>query len=296
MKKNILFLLCIMFSIFLCTSVYAFSISLPQGPINIKANVYSIGTDYSNENDLTNPAFTGPDFGFNYGGSGTGGTNTYGLISITSIQIDSNNDGGWENYWSQTTGEWIVGYFWGLSDNELFATDSGYTVNEVGGYVNLYKSTTGLDIATGPTVTPDYDGLTDLEMPDWTVWNATGDNNLWLSADFTPGVVIGDTYTTYTEDINGLTFPYSGSSNAFLDVTGGSMMTALDSDAMPTGIGTFADLDMNVVITGNATPSGWNIGEDPINATVVPEPSTLIFFGLGLLGFAGLARKKILNK
>jgi|GEM_PF-634321 hypothetical protein len=301
--KHFLFLsTAFLFLLFLCTESFAFSVALPNGPLNIKLNTYSIGTDYSDYDNPDNPAYseTGNPAsftGFDYGGAGSGGTNTYGLLSLSSIQTDSNNDGVWENVWSQTAGEYIIGHFWGLSDNQfLYNQDSGqYRFNEIGGYVNLYKSTTGLTTASGPMPVPDYDGLLDSEMPDWNLWNGYGDGDLWVSADFTPGVIIGDSVTTYTEALDTFTLPASGSSNAFLNVTGGLVAALLDTNGFTTGIGTDADLDMSVDITGNQNNSGWNLGEDPIKANVVPEPTTLILFGLGLLGFAGIARKK-LNK
>lgn len=300
--KHFLFLTtAFLFLLFLCSESLAFSVSLPNTEINIKPNVYSIGTDYSDYDDPDNPAYskTGDPTsfsGFDYGGAGSGGTNTYGFLSIATLQWDSNNDGVWENFWSQTEDEWIIGHFWGLSDNQLIYNedDNIFRFNEIGGHINLYKSTTGLDLTAAPNPVPDYDGLLDSELPDWNIWNGYGDmGDLWLSADFTPGTLIGDSTTTYTEILTGLTLPPSGTTNAYLDVTGGSVGERLDTDGFITGIGTKADLDMSVDLTGNQTQSGWNIGEDPVLANVVPEPTTLILFGLGLLGFAGIARKKL---
>lgn len=287
-------------TLFLLSNAYAFTIDLSGGAINIKANIYSVGTDYGDLDDNNNPISDddGNFTGFDYGGNGSGGTNTYALLNVTSIQ-QINASGVWENVWSTTVGsEYLVGYLWGLSDNVATSDGDEFVFNEIGGELYLYTSDTGLSLIDGPDPEPDYDGIPDTDMPDWSDWNALGTNgNLWLSADLTPGVLTGDSTTTYSETTELLTYITSGTADAFANVktTGdiGSANATLDSDGFTTGIGTSADLDLNLNLTGNGTPSGWNFVEDPIYANAIPEPATLFLFGIGLLGFAGISRRKI---
>jgi len=57
-------------------------------------------------------------------------------------------------------------------------------------------------------------------------------------------------------------------------------------------VGLFDKVNLHMVVEGNETTGriGWGI--DNLSYNTVPEPATMLLFGLGLLGLAGVSRKK----
>jgi hypothetical protein len=144
------------------------------------------------------------------------------------------------------------------------------------------------------------------------------DGTLWLTLGFTPGVnsfsVPGSTvqHTTVTS----LT-PFGGSSRGFLDGAASPFgMTGADNDIMSGTGAVVADIvplihDFSFVAPLTATdplpqPPGFRLGEwsawnrlgtvtleaGAIRGQIIPEPSTIVLLGIGLMGLAVAARKR----
>jgi hypothetical protein len=117
----------------------------------------------------------------------------------------------------------------------------------------------------------------------------------------------GETITSATVTLNSLDGLYSGTANIFLD---GTSLGAMAVDSTQTF--TITDLGLLDTLDDGSAELTWSVGDNnggigwllstggetltidttgsPISAT--PEPSSLVLLGTGLLGFAGMARKR----
>ena len=258
------------------TSASAFELTMGGSPylgqIQLKYNNWDYGTLYN------------PGTSFDNGGSGSGSVDSWGVIQITEIQ-GRTSGGTWATVWSPSATEALEGWFYGLSDDKvnLDAKAQG-TIYSIGGKIELYLSPAqDLSIVAGPQLpTPGN--------PAWVPtdnYNATN-GSLFLSADFVPGIVWNDATTTYAQQINSITQPVSGHGDAYLSLTGGSYMSLFDSNAY---LGGNADmlLASNFVGPGDY---GWVANSfDPVQGYAIPEPTSMLLFGIGMLGF-GVTRKR----
>ncbi|MDD5669985.1 MAG: hypothetical protein PHE58_08165, partial [Candidatus Omnitrophica bacterium] len=166
--------------------VQSFALSLVMngnsyyGPVQFHATIYSWGRDY---------ATNGEPFPFDHSGSGTNRVDTYGLITVDTIDGLNPNTLAWESVWTSKPTEALEGMFWGLSDDQGYMNGDGKVVfNEINGKIALYLDTTrDLSIVNNPQTPPNG-------SPNWIPtdnYNAT-DGSLFLTANFVPGIIIGD--------------------------------------------------------------------------------------------------------
>lgn len=155
------------------------------------------------------------------------------------------------------------------------------TFSTAGAWFNIYFDD-GTDI-TNLDGTPNFDGLglTDTTLADdaYTKYAEAQDGELWGAFEF-------DTFAVTIGNI------FGGFSDSTLSIVGGraDVMAALDynnplfggSDLSLTNSATFG-LDAFHSTDSNGQMVGFS---------VVPEPTSLAIFGLGLLGLAGAARRK----
>jgi len=276
MKKLLLFLGLTALAITISTSqAFAFSLEMNGnpylGPIQFKYNDYDWGTIY------------GANTIFDNEGAGSGETNSYGIFNVTQI-LGQTNVGTWVEVWSPTASEALEGWFYGLSDDKVDLNASGQgTIYSVGGIIEMYLGSQNMNITAGPNAVAPT-----LGNPPTDNWDAA-DGTLFLSANFVPGAALTDTTTTYAQQINSIANPLLGSGEAYLSLTGGLYAPMLDTNGY---LGGTADLKMQANFNGPAE-YGW-IAEsfDPVRGTVIPEPSSMLLFGMGMVGLATRLRRK----
>ncbi|MCM8824127.1 MAG: PEP-CTERM sorting domain-containing protein [Candidatus Omnitrophica bacterium] len=85
----------------------------------------------------------------------------------------------------------------------------------------------------------------------------------------------------------------SGTASAYIQLDGGSFYPAIKTGFLGTGSG--YSYDMKLRVTLSAGNYGWAVtSSDPIRFAVIPEPSTIMLLGMGLLGcgLVGITKRK----
>ncbi|MCM8774376.1 MAG: PEP-CTERM sorting domain-containing protein [Candidatus Omnitrophica bacterium] len=85
----------------------------------------------------------------------------------------------------------------------------------------------------------------------------------------------------------------SGTASAYIQLDGGSFYPAIKTGFFGTGSG--YSYDMKLRVTLSSGDYGWGVtSSDPIRFAVIPEPSTIMLLGMGLLGcgLVGITKRK----
>lgn len=229
------------------------------------------------------------------------GDELFGIFRVDQI-LDENNDVIWSD---QQDGTELTGYFSDLTVVRFDGEDAGDIIGFTGGILKVY-------LDDSPDFDPTYQGSSDPN--DYTT---VIDGDLWLDLQFVTGRLGGDTanYTLTTimsgsgDDPEGV-LALTGTGRALLEVVGGSAASLFDTnkysryDASYNVIG-YADmsLDASVFIRNTGVSpytnpkDGWDVwSKDPLGAHVVPEPSTVMLVGSGILIVGTILRRKARTK
>jgi hypothetical protein len=312
MKKNLLRTLCIMIGFCLLTFSAVSASVIEPGYFGLKYSDFTY-TDFDYANLF-------PDSGLPYhpGQDLQNITNNvWGITALTSSHtlLDSNiennllgqpayyNNGDDGNYYYGVYGGLTIDY---ISGSGGAGTQIYLTATAEGAYLKIYEldaadaNAYNLDWAAGPNVAGEG------------VFGTFGQNiisngTLFLDLAFSPGTLQAydaSGLAIYTDlEIITLSSSVTGSAESYMDVIGGTGASLIGTGGFPLGDPNFPDrADLKIIsdltadfngITGLWRGDWTTTSQDPITGfSPIPEPSTFILLGCGLLGLVFCARRK----
>lgn len=202
--------------------------------------------------------------------------------------------------WTRGTGgEYLTGYFHGEVDHYVkelgidpITSFPVYEIRGIGGKIEMFLDTTddfaggagpgaryGFDVYGGPG-TYGYPGA---------AADDGSEGTLFLSTVLAPGVMAGDLTSTFFNTFNFAAA--TGSGKMFLDITGGAYKDLFNwnTEFDPNG----SAHDFFLSFTADPGVSGWTVtNTGHALGTATPEPTTMLLFGMGMLGLATRIRRK----
>jgi len=296
---------------------FAFDLGGYTGPLTLKFFDWTVGREYSPKYDASGQNLIGwdPEDPYNnWNGSGDANglpnpvdqndpaynlpvapnaqffvdqnqvEDSWGIITMTQIFGTTSNP-----LWNAgNNGEYINGIVYGFDDayitpSTTFLGFSGIGVGQVGGVIELYINNFTLDHTQDPDTRNAYVAAITSGQP-------------FLKLIGVPGIGPLPLLTRW-EAVNQLTAPFTGVGAGYFDVdTTFGLGAAFDNNSYGPG-----GADMYTVFNfgDNFPPLDRQLfdamSSDPAQTTIIPEPTTMLLLGsgiLGLLGMVGIRRRK----
>ena len=252
-------------------------------------------------------------------GAGALKETTWGIGQITEIN-KSNGDPAWIK---GEGGEYLYYMLYGIADLSVIPVSSGFNIYNVGCtggtgcdgkiHIDIYRMPSIISgiLQKDPDDRLGFNGFNGLT-------NAAG-ASLYLGLELVPGKVILDDPSTplidersatLFQNANANTLPTTGAGTFFADAISGSARDQWNSNGFLLPSMLFADFDANFTLKpnfaafGGACPTGSLASEcflglinDPVQsiAIAVPEPGSLVLFGLALAAFGVIRRRENKN-
>jgi len=269
MKRIILIGILMLMVVLGTSAAYAFDLGGYTGPVYIKIGGYANGSTYG----VGSQTFT------NSGNPGDGVQDAYGVGRV--VEIRENNAAGAELWHNGQGGQELMYHYYGIDDWKVnMATATSGQIQSVGGTFDFYVqpvNTAHLSASQIGTIT----GGTPFAR-----FKATG------------GILAagGDNTTTMFENVVG---PSAGTGGQVFGFGSGLLK---QDNSWGTWAGDFNNGDW---ANGNDVSIGWTVSinedprngfafsvDDPARTRVVPEPSSMVLLGVGLMGLVATLRRK----
>ncbi len=216
-------------------------------------------------------------------GSVNPSADTMGIFSIASITRLSDDS----QYFTRGVDGYLTGIFGNLSDYNVTVLGTTTSALAIGGTFSVFQNVANYNSNLGPAVVA---GSKDLNAD---LYPGISGGTLVLTGAFVPGVIAGDTTTTFSTTYNNSSI--IGGSGGYLDVTGGLWQDDFDTNSQTDLNGVGRDLSASFTFqpTANATGKGWTVQSTGDIYGAVPEPGALALIALALIGAGAATRRKV---
>lgn len=282
--KKLLLLVATLLLVLGLSNAYAIPVTLNIDELYDWGRLYSysggIGGTYTPTNVNPGPFGTNPAGGYTIIADTTanadGAEDTWGIGTVASIKTIPSND----PVFLRDASQELTFMFQGFDDDFLSTPNlfGDTTIASVGGHISVYLDST-----------PDFDGTVGTGgRTGVSAYSGVTDGLLVLDLAPVPFTLGGHTLSSNFDFLTS-----SGSGAMFLATTGlGVWDSVYDTNTQLYG----SDFSMTFTVRDNTNPTvgDWVVrGDAGGEGNVIPEPTTMLLFGVGMLGLGAIRKKRV---